>query len=211
MTTLTLGQVFDLMAVNKKDTNKTALRFKNQYKFATFDDSTELRDYIEYINDGAEAWLSSLDPKTEADAVKACNLIKTILNSKRYPEIDLVMIGYNLRKSVRRAMADATVAVAKKWGESKTLAPDDTLSWSVSMESDSDGDKVDIHDQDIKRTVEAETAESDIEFNTDLMAENDRLRKEISEFKQLLSLLVENATVDSGWKPFILSLIEKKM
>jgi hypothetical protein len=49
------------------------------------------------------------------------------------------------------------------------------------------------------------------ESYAELRSENDRLVKLLSEQKAMLLMLIEHATIDEGWRPFVQALVETKM
>lgn len=112
-----------------------------------------------------------------------------ILNKQRYPEV-VAYLDSNVIKQLRKLLTTKTVQ-----------SIDNNDSDSISMESSSVCGE-EVADAESRSSCSSSTDQKLIE----LKIENDRLLKLLSENKELLLTLVDN-----GWKPFIKSLIEKKM
>jgi len=140
-------------------------------------------------------------------SAKAAQLLSKLLNQKRYPELIPCLSKIDANKGWRKLVR-----------KESTVAPIDMKvndEDAFSMESSSSCSDEDVVSSAASSRMATQVYPLDVAkhdgHTAKLMAESDRLVQMLSEHKALLLLLIEHATIDGGWRPFIKALVEKKM
>lgn len=191
---VTLGDVCKL--IQARDRKETGLlhAFIDQYTLAKFQETSTFHDFIEHLRGQAE--------ELPAAFVK-------LMNKSRYPELVSYLSVMDVKKRLRKRGATKPAIIKKEPQTGVAPANEDAFSMeSSSLCSDDEVVSPSVSSSRVATHPDEDNSDNGI---ARLRAENDRLVKMLTEQKMLLILLIEHATIDAGWKPFIKALVEKKM
>jgi hypothetical protein len=188
------------MADNPGERDDTRKMFKDMYS-KRFGDETTFADYLDFIVGDCESWYKDAPAtyKSETSVSRLKSMMNNLLNEAKYPAVASNVPG-DRRAAVRVAMRDNLKALVAsgyfrpRKGRRAALAAD----VSVESSSSSGGDVADLPDDLL----------CDVGGN-DLRVENIKLKKMLSETKEIVIQLVEAADINNSWKPFIKMLIER--
>jgi hypothetical protein len=219
---ITLSDVCKLIELREKLNLHNA--FRNVYMQSSFNDQSLFADYISHM-------LLLLKRKSPgATKTVLISVLPKLLIKKRYPElVDCFPndIKTQIRKKITGTESHPVDEDNNNNNNNTKANNEDAFSMESSSSCDDDEDKDDVMSSSTASSCVATirggtggggqarmgstNGSSDSESYAQLRADNDRLVKVLTEQKAMLLLLIEHATIDEGWKPFVKALVEKKM
>ncbi len=198
---LTLADVCKAMADNPGEREDTRKMFKDMYS-KRFEDDTGFDDYLSFIVGDCESWYKDAPAtyKSETSVSRLKSMMNNLLNEAKYPVI-ATSVPVDRRTAVRVAMRDKlkTLVASGYFRPRKGRRGAEAADASVESSSSSAGDVEDLPEDLLCAGGGA----------NDLRVENIKLKKMLSETKEIVIQLVEVADINNSWKPFIKMLIEK--
>jgi hypothetical protein len=188
------------MADNPGERDDTRKMFKDMYS-KRFGDDAAFADYLDFIVSDCESWYKDAPAtyKSETSVSRLKSMINNLLNEVKYPAV-ASSVPVEKRATVRVAMRESlkTLVVSGYFKPRRGRRGVEVADVSVEGSSSSCGDVADLPEELL----------CDGGAN-DLRVENIRLKKLLSETKEIIIQLVEAADINNSWKPFIRMLIDK--
>lgn len=200
---LSLADVCQAMAENPGEREDTRKMFKDMYS-KRFGDDAMFDDYLAFIVGDCESWYKDAPAtyKSETSVSRLKSMMNNLLNEAKYPAV-ASSVPVERRTAVRAAMRDNLKAlVASGYFRPRRGRRGAEAVEAASVEgSSSSGDTGDVGDLPDDLLCDSGA--------NDLRVENNRLKKLLSETKEIVLQLVEVADINNSWKPFIFMLIER--
>ncbi len=198
---LTLADVCKAMTDNPGEREDARKMFKDMYS-KRFGDDAPLADYLDFIVGDCESWYKDAPAtfKSETSVSRLKSMMNNLLNEAKYPVV-ASSVPLERRTAVRVAMRESLkVLVASGYFRPrKGRRSVEAVDASVEGSSSSGGDVADLPDDLL----------CDSGGENRLRVENNRLKRMLSDTKEMVLQLVEVADINNSWKPFITMLIER--
>lgn len=198
----TLVDVYNAMLAKEGEREDNKKMFKELYS-RRFMDADLFTVYIDFILQNTREWYADAPEsyRSETSVARLKSVINNLLNETKYPSI-ACLVDEDKRQEVRKAMR----VTLKKLVEEGNLRP--KKSRAVSLV-----EGVSVEDSTSDADCERHGGE---EGSEDAQSEcKERKRGEQSGYAdenlELLLMLVEHATIDDTWRPFIKALVTRKM